>query len=49
MDVSYPLPTKSAFKILIRIQRQLGHRQAAYALQYARVTMEELAQVLDDR
>ena len=31
------------------IQRQLGHRQAAYAMQYARVTAEELAQVLDDR
>ena len=31
------------------IQRQLGHRQAANALQYARVTMEELAQVLDER
>jgi integrase len=31
------------------IQRQLGHRQAAYALQYARVTAEELGRVLDER
>jgi site-specific recombinase XerD len=31
------------------IQRQLGHRQAAYAMQYARVTTEELVQVLDER
>jgi integrase len=31
------------------VQRQLGHRQAAYALQYARVTAEELGRVLDER
>ena len=31
------------------IQRQLGHRQAAYALQYARMPAEELGQVLEDR
>jgi hypothetical protein len=31
------------------VQKQLGHRQAAYAMQYARATTEELAQVLDDR
>jgi site-specific recombinase XerC len=31
------------------VQQQLGHRQAAYAMQYARPTTEELAQVLDDR
>jgi bifunctional DNA-binding transcriptional regulator/antitoxin component of YhaV-PrlF toxin-antitoxin module len=31
------------------VQRQLGHRQAAYAMQYARVTTEDRAQVLDDR
>ena len=31
------------------IQRQLGHRQAAYALQYARMTAEELEQILEDR
>jgi len=31
------------------IQRQLGHWQAAYALQYARMTAEELGQVLEDR
>jgi len=31
------------------VQRQLGHRQAAYAMQYARTTTEALAQVLDDR
>jgi integrase len=31
------------------VQKQLGHRQAAYAMQYARATTEELARVLDDR
>ena len=31
------------------VQKQLGYRQAAYAMQYARTTTEELAQVLDDR
>jgi integrase len=31
------------------VQKQLGHRQAAYAMQYARARTEELAQVLDDR
>ena len=31
------------------VQKQLGHRQAAYAMQYARTTTEALAQVLDDR
>jgi integrase len=31
------------------VQKQLGHRQAAYAMQYARVTAAELAQVLDER
>jgi integrase len=31
------------------VQKQLGHRQAAYAMQYARTTIEELGRVLDDR
>ena len=31
------------------VQKQLGHQQAAYEMQYARVTTEELAQVLEDR
>ena len=31
------------------VQQQLGHRQAAYAMQYARTTTEELERVLDDR
>ena len=31
------------------VQRQLGHRQAAYSMQYARVTAEELGRVLDER
>jgi integrase len=31
------------------VQRQLGHRHAAYAMQYARVTTEELGNVLDER
>jgi len=31
------------------VQKQLGHRQATYAMQYARATTEELGRVLDDR
>lgn len=31
------------------VQRQLGHRNAAYSMQYARVTAEELKAVLDER
>src|SRR5499427_3433444 len=31
------------------VQQQLGHRQAAYAMQYARSTTTELTRVLDDR
>jgi hypothetical protein len=31
------------------VQQQLGHRQAAYAMQYARSTTTELGRVLDDR
>ena len=31
------------------VQQQLGHRQAAYAMQYARATTAELGRVLDDR
>jgi site-specific recombinase XerD len=31
------------------VQQQLGHRQAAYAMQYARSTTAEVARVLDDR
>ena len=31
------------------VQRQLGHRQAAYAMQYARVTAAELRRVLEER
>jgi site-specific recombinase XerD len=31
------------------VQQQLGHRQATYAMQYARTTTAALAQVLDDR
>jgi integrase len=31
------------------VQQQLGHRQGTYAMQYARTTTEELAQVLDNR
>jgi integrase len=31
------------------VQKQLGHRQAAYAMQYARVTADELGRVLDER
>jgi integrase len=31
------------------VQRQLGHRNAAYSMQYARITAEELIGVLNDR
>lgn len=31
------------------VQRQLGHRHAAYSMQYARVSDQQLANVLDDR
>jgi hypothetical protein len=31
------------------VQRQLGHRHAVYAMQYARVSHEQLGHVLDDR
>jgi integrase len=31
------------------VQRQLGHRQAAYAMQYARVTAAALGRVLEER
>jgi len=31
------------------VQRQLGHKNAAYSLQYARITDEELRAVMDDR
>jgi integrase len=31
------------------VQRQLGHKNAAYSLQYSRITKEELNEVLDNR
>jgi integrase len=31
------------------VQRQLGHRNAVYSMQYSRITAEELAGVLNDR
>jgi site-specific recombinase XerC len=31
------------------VQRQLGHTNAAYSIQYARVTDQKLADALDDR
>ncbi len=31
------------------VQRQLGHTNAAYSIQYAKVTDQELAEALDDR
>lgn len=31
------------------VQRQLGHKNAAYSMQYARITDEELGEVLADR
>ncbi len=31
------------------VQRQLGHKNAAYSMQYARITSKELNEVVDDR
>ncbi len=31
------------------VQRQLGHKNAAYSMQYARITAEELKEVIEDR
>ena len=31
------------------VQRQLGHKNAAYSLQYSRITEGELNDVVDDR
>jgi site-specific recombinase XerD len=31
------------------VQRQLGHRNAAYSLQYARITEQELEETLEKR
>lgn len=31
------------------VQRQLGHKNAAYSMQYARITQDELRDVIDDR
>jgi len=31
------------------MQRQLGHKNPAYSMQYARITSDELKCVLDDR
>ena len=31
------------------VQRQLGHKNAAYSLQYARITDAELQTVVDER
>jgi site-specific recombinase XerC len=30
------------------VQRQLGHKNAAYSLQYARITDDELQEVVDE-
>lgn len=31
------------------VQRQLGHKNAAYSMHYARITADELAAVINDR
>ncbi len=31
------------------VQRQLGHKNAAYSMQYARISADELSGVLNDR
>ena len=34
---------------IVAVQRQLGHTNAVYPIQYARITDQELAEALDDR
>jgi site-specific recombinase XerD len=34
---------------LAAVQRQLGHKNAAYSMQYSRVSGEEIQNVLNDR
>lgn len=31
------------------VQRQLGHKNAAYSMQYSRITENEINEVLDER
>jgi len=31
------------------VQRQLGHKNAAYSMQYARISADELSNALNDR
>lgn len=31
------------------VQRQLGHKNAVYSMQYSRITAEELREVINDR
>ena len=31
------------------VQRQLGHKNASFPLQYSRITNDELKQILDER
>ena len=40
----FNLPEKVA-----AVQRQLGHRNAAYSMQYSRITAEELSNVINSR
>src|SRR5690242_20458371 len=35
--------------IIAAVQRQLGHKNAAYSMQYARISEKELAEVIEDR
>ncbi|MCP4683234.1 MAG: tyrosine-type recombinase/integrase [Desulfobacterales bacterium] len=36
-------------KNIAAVQRQLGHKNAAYSMQYARISDKELDDVLEDR
>jgi site-specific recombinase XerC len=31
------------------VQRQLGHKNAAYSMQYARISEKEINEILDER
>ena len=36
-------------RTIAAVQRRLGHENAVYSVQYARITKEELLGVIDDR
>lgn len=47
--LSWVLPIIERTGNVAAVQRQLGHRNAIYSMQYARITAEELGAVLEER